>query len=125
MKENENKEPSSTAGAAKGGNTSKESVGSPVSTAVGEPVATDDLVLSALQGMLEQLDGSGFSQSLTRRGNSEVWVFSEDAQKRIDAAQSAIAARLAAPTQVSAPQAVPEVLLNAKTVYDELYKTSS
>jgi len=122
MKENENKEPSSTAGAAKGGDTSKETIGSPVSTAVGEPVATsdqltisgNDLMALARRLITEDLDDCD-EEFVAGRAHGVGSLHAEILGL----------ARLAAPTQVSAPQAVPEVLLNAKAVYDELYKTSS
>lgn len=81
-------------------------VGSAVSTAVGEPVAAD------LSKRLRE----------TARGGERQYSNASNSLLR-EAAETI--ERLAAPTQVSAPQAVPEVLLNAKAVYDELYKTSS
>jgi hypothetical protein len=47
------------------------------------------MVYEALQGMRDQLGSSGFYQSLKRVDGRDIWVYSEPAQQKIDAARVA------------------------------------
>jgi hypothetical protein len=101
MKENENKEQSKTAGAARqGGDTNNKVMGSPVSAAVGEPVLTNE--------QIAQLNREAQDQSISGELPS---VYLARAVER------EVVARLAAPTQVSAPQADEEVLMALIELY--------